>query len=396
MEPSSKATATVRQGGDPDKHPTRATSRVSRYRFFLTGILFSICLVLPTLDQFFKFSAAFKSTEKNVLTPLPTFHFPRVLSYISGFNQYYKENFGWRNALFYQYSQFKYYVLGVSPLPQKVVVGKNGWFYPGNDLANVADQHLGLQPLSPETLALIAKKLRDKQQQLAAQGIKFYFVVAPDSYSIYPENLPDYRQKVSVTSNLDLLKTYLTTHTNVPFIDVRPALLAAKSTHQTYMQTDTHWNNYGCLVATIAITQRIRQDFPALPNASEKDYTIVPIKGYSGDLVVMLALNQELTDSVNYHTIPPAPMSYREIERIPNPAGGWPSQRFLGSIAKAPSLLFMGDSFTLTLAETLPSYFSRAHMTQSDTIRTDLIRSEKPDVVVLEIVERNLARLVNL
>ena len=374
----------------------QATSRVSRYRFFLTGILFASCLVLPTLDQFFKFSAAFKSTEKNVLAPFPTFHFPRVLSYINGFNQYYKENFGWRNALFYQYSQFKYYVLGVSPLPHKVVLGKNGWFYPGNDLASVADQHLGLQPLSPETLALIAKKLRDKQQQLAAQGIKFYFVVAPDSYSIYPENLPDYRQKVAVTSNLDLLKTYLASRTDVPFIDVRPALLAAKSTHQTYMQTDTHWNNYGCLVATIAITQRIRQDFPALPDALEKDYTIVPIKGYSGDLVVMLALNQDLTDSINYHTIPPAPMSYREIERIPNPAGGRPSQRFSGSIAAAPSLLFMGDSFTLTLAETMPSYFSAAYVTQSDTIRTDLIRSEKPDVVVFEIVERNLARLINL
>jgi alginate O-acetyltransferase complex protein AlgJ len=396
MESLRKTTATVRQAGEPEKHPVHSTNRVSRYRFFLIGILFAICLLLPTLDQFFKFSAAFKSTEKNVLTPLPTFHFPRVLSYINGFNQYYKENFGWRNTLFYQYSQFKYYVLGVSPLPHKVVLGKNGWFYPGNDLANVKNQHLGLDPLSLETLALIAQKLRDKQQQLAAQGIKFYFVVAPDSYTIYPENLPDYMQNLSITSNLDRLKTYLATHTNVPFIDVRPALLAAKSTHQAYMQTDTHWNNYGCLVATIAITQRIRQDFPALPNPSEKDYSIVPIKGYSGDLVVMMALNQDLTDSINYHTIPPPPMGYREIERIPNPAGGWPSQRFTGSIAKAPGLLFMGDSFTLSLAETLPSYFSTAYVTQSDTIRTDLVRSEKPDVVVFEIVERNLARLVNL
>lgn len=395
MESLRKSTATVRQAGEPEEH-MKSTNRVSRYRFFLTGLLFAICLILPTLDQFFKFSAAFKSTEKNVLTPLPTFHFPRVLSYISGFNQYYKENFGWRNALFYQYSQFKYHVLGVSPLPHKVVVGKNGWFYPGNDLANVKNQHLGVAPLSPETLALIARKLQEKQQQLAAQGTKFYFVVAPDSYSIYPENLPDYLQNVSVTSNLDLLKTYLANHTDVPFIDIRPALLAAKSTHQTYMQTDTHWNNYGCLVATMAIARRIRQDFPFIPNALEKDYTILPIKGYSGDLVIMMALNQDMTDSVNYQIIPPVRMRYREVEQIPNPAGGWPWQRFTSSSTNAPSLLFMGDSFKLSLAETLPSYFSRAYLTQSDSIGTDLIRTEKPDVVVFEIVERNLAKLVNL
>lgn len=396
MELPRKYPANAGPTGEAGKLLAQSANPVSRHRFLLTGILFAICLVLPTLDQLFKFSAAFKSTEKNVLAPLPRLQFPHVLSYISGFSKFYKENFGWRNALFYQYSQFKYYVLGVSPLPQKVILGKNGWFYPGNDLSNVASQHLGLDTLSTETLATIAQKFRDKQQQMAAQGAAFYFVVAPDSYTIYPENLPDYLRKASVLSNLERLKTYLASHTDVPFIDVRAALLAAKSTHPTYLQTDTHWNKYGCLIATMAIVQRIGRDFPSLPRVPQQEYTIQSIKGHSGDLTTMMALDQDIASPPNYRIIAPARISFRETDQIPNPAVGWPSQRFVGSTIKAPSLLLMGDSFTLTLSETMPGYFSRAYVTQSDSIRTDLIRAEKPDVVVFEIVERNLAQLVNL
>ena len=211
-----------------EKQSVRTIKGVTAFRLVLMGVCFAIGLLLPAFDQLVKFSANFPSTEKNIPAPLPTFHFPHVRTYIHAFNQYYKENFGWRNALFYQYSQLKYHVLGVSPLPQKVVLGKNGWFFPGNDISNVMDQHIGLQPLTPETLHVIAQKLSDKQKQLAAQGIKFYVVIAPDSYSIYPEQLPDHIQRALAVSNFDGLKAWLARRTTVPMIDVRPALVAAK------------------------------------------------------------------------------------------------------------------------------------------------------------------------
>ena len=377
--------------------PTNRHRKSFTYRFVLTGLGFTLLLILPSLDQWLGFSADFKSTEKNILTPLPGFHFPHVRTYIQQFNQYYKENFGWRNALFYQYSRLKYSAFGVSPLPQKVVLGKNEWFYPGNDFNRVSDQHQGLTPLSGQTLQTIARKLVVKQQELAKRGINFYLIVAPDSYSIYPENLPDYLQASRYKSNFDHLKEYLRTHTTIPFIDVRPSLIAAKSVHPTYMRTDTHWNEYGALVATLSIVKHIRHDFQNIPLPDENMYNIHLKEGYAGDLVTMLALNQSISDKINYQIDLPASLQAKEVEEIPNTElGGWPTQRFVSTNKKAPNLLFIGDSFTLSLRQFTPSYFANSYIIRSNYMSEKLLRSEKPDIVIFEVVERNLTNLADL
>src|ERR1051325_1041106 len=112
----------------------------------LLAFVFGILLLLPTLDQIFGLTSRFGSTENRQISKIPPLNFPHVRSFTRQFDQYYKENFGWRNALFYAYSRWKLNVLGESPLPEKVVVGKNGWFYLGNSYNNVINQHRGLQP----------------------------------------------------------------------------------------------------------------------------------------------------------------------------------------------------------------------------------------------------------
>ncbi|GAB4037921.1 alginate O-acetyltransferase AlgX-related protein [Spirosoma gilvum] len=358
---------------------------------------FSLFLVLPTLDQWFGFSAGFKSTEKNALTPRPVFHFPHVETYIANFNKYYKEHFGWRNALFYQYSRLKYTILGVSPLPEKVVLGKEGWFFPGNDMNHVADRHQGLLPFSVKELEAIAKRLSDKQRELAKQRMAFYVVISPDSYSIYPEYLPNYLKATRSTSNFDILKNYLQKHTTITLIDIRPNLIAAKSIHPTYLQTDSHWNDFGAFTASLAIINRIRQDFPNIPVPDEKSYHIHTKKGYPGDLVTMLALNETIFDKTNYEIVPPTLLQPKEIKETNTKAQEtWPSQRFTSPNRQAPDLLFVGDSFTLTLRQCIPGYFSHTHIIRNKFLPDELVRSEKPDIVVFEIVERNLDYLANI
>lgn len=375
---------------------TSKVSQVQKYRVFLIGIAFTVVLLLPTLDQWLGLSRSFKSTEKHALSPMPSFEFPHVQTFIAGFNQYFKENFGWRNALFYQYSQLKYVLMGISPLPYKVILGKNNWFYPGNDLNKIAEQHQGLHPLEPATLQAIARRLTDKQEEFARQGVRFYVTVAPDSYSIYPENLPNYLQAYTGKSNLDFLNEYLKKHSSVPFIDLRPALKAAKSSRITYMKTDTHWNDYGALVATLAIMKRIRQDFPEMPVPDETNYRIEEKAGYGGDLVTMMALNQTIIDTVNYRITPPPYLRAQEISNRPPGKDQAPFSQYVSPNKKAPGLVFVGDSFTITLSQFVPGYFSKAFIFRSGVISPEWIRDEKLNVVILEIVERNLADLANI
>jgi hypothetical protein len=377
------------------KAPIRKKVSPYYFRRFILGIGFAVLLALPALDQLVGLSASFKSTEKRILTPFPTLHFPHLLTYIQDFNQYYKENFGWRNALFYQYSYWKYKVLETSPLPDKVVIGKHGWFYPGNSLAQVADQHKGQQPIGQNTLQLIAKTLTRYQEQLAKQGARLYVIIAPDSYTIYPENLPDYFKGDSNSSNFDYLKQYLAQQTTIPLIDVRDSLRSAKSKHVVYCQTDTHWNNYGSLIASMALVSRIRQDFPGMPSPKTSDYSIQPVKGDGGDLVTMLALNREYTDSINYKVQPAPYLKSQEVETI-SQSHSLPKQRFITAKKDLPKLLFTGDSFSYSMNTFVPNYFSESYIVRDGHLDMKVVNKEKPDVVVVEIVERNINLLSQL
>jgi len=367
-----------------------------RYRFVLMGFGFATLLFLPILDQLAGLSADFKSTEKRILAPFPTFKFPHVLTYIHQFDLYYKENFGWRNALFYQYNRLKYGLMGTSSLPEKVIVGKHGWFYPGNSFAHIVDQHRGFQIIKPTTLEATARRLTEYQKQLARQGTKLYVLIAPDSYTIYPENLPDYLQNNAQPSNFDRLKQYLAQNTTIPLVDVRKALWAAKANKVVYCQTDSHWNQYGSLVATLTLIDRVRQDFPWMPMARLNDYQIRAIQGEGGDLVTMLALNRELKDSINYSIKPPAHLATYQQESIADNEMHLPSQRFVSSNCGLPKLLLVGDSFSYSMNSFVTGYFSESYIVRSNKLNAALMRSECPDVVVLEIVERNLGLLAHL
>jgi hypothetical protein len=367
-----------------------------RFRAVLTGVCFSILLLMPTVDQWLHLSARFQSTEKRALAARPTLNFPHVKTFVHQYEQYFNENFGWRNALFYAYSCWKLNLLGESPLPEKVVIGKRGWFYPGNHFAKIVDQHRGVDPIQSSELRAINDKLTYYQRQLARQGARLYVMVVPDSYTIYPENLPDKIKRHSGPSNLDQLRTYLAQRSAVPVIDVQPALSNAKKARPVYCQTDTHWNNFGSLVASLAMVDRVRQDFPQLTGPRLADYTIKPVPGVGGDLTTMMALHSVHRDSVQYVITPRKSLRARQTANIPNPEMNLPSSRFTGPRPAMPRLLFIGDSFSYSMNQFVPQYFGESLLVRSRRLDLALARAERSDIVVVEIVERNLRELAAL
>lgn len=381
----------------PERVMSAGTRRPSiRFRAVLAGVCFATLLVMPTIDQWLHLSARFQSTEKRALAAQPTLNFPHVKTFVHQYEQYFNENFGWRNALFYAYSLWKLNILGQSPLPEKVVVGKRGWFYPGNQFAKIVDQHRGVNPIQPRELRAIKDKLTYYQQQLARQGTRLYVMVVPDSYTIYPENLPDEIKRYSGPSNLDQLRTYLARQSSIPLIDVQPALRNAKKERPVYCQTDTHWNDFGSLVASLAMTDRLRQDFPQLTEPRLTDYTIKPAPGVGGDLTTMLALYSVYRDSVRYIVTPRKSLQARQTADIPNTEMNLPSSRFTGPRPAMPRLLFVGDSFSFSMNQFVPQYFGESFLVRSHRLDLALARAERSDIVVVEIVERNLRELADL
>ena len=356
----------------------------------LLAIAFAILIILPTLDQVLGLSSRFSSTEKRRLDGMPALRFPHVRSFVRQFDQYYKENFGWRNALFYAYSRWKFNVLGQSPLPEKVVVGKNGWLYLGNSYNKVMDQHRGLQPLSADSARRIADHLLRRQEELAKQGTRLYVLIAPDSHTIYPEFLPDQLQQSQYPSRLDILREAIA-QTDLRFVDIRDTLRAAKKDNLVYYQTDTHWNEYGTLIGCAALLDRIRHDQPSLPPVRLADYHIEQQKGGAGDLTTMLTLQDEHKDPVYYYIKPSPERTAHQTALVPNETIGFPSTRFAGP--GVGRLLFIGDSFSHGMMQYLPGYFSESYFVRGSKLDPTLVKSERPSVVVIEVVERNLYQL---
>lgn len=367
-----------------------------RFRAVLAGICFSVLLVMPALDQWLHLSARFQSTEKRSLAAQPTLEFPHVKTFVHQYEQYFNENFGWRNALFYAYSRWKLNVLGESPLPEKVVVGKRGWFYPGNYFAKIIDQHRGVDPVQPRELRAINERLTYYQRQLARQGAQLYVMIVPDSYTIYPENLPDKIKRHTGPSNMDRLQTYLAKQSTIPLIDLRAALSSAKKERPVYCQTDTHWNDFGSLVGSLAMVDRLRQDFPQLAKPNRTDYLVKPIPGVGGDLTTMMALHSAYRDSVLFAVKPVGRVVARQTANVPNPEMNLPSSRFVGPNPAMPRLLFIGDSFSYSMNQFIPQYFGESFLVRSHRLDMAMARAERSDIVVVEIVERNLRELADL
>ncbi len=359
-------------------------------RFKLLAPVFAGLLILPLIDQGLGLSGQFSNTENRTASQAPRLHFPHVTTFIKQFDQYYKENFGWRNALFYGYSRWKLNILGESPLPEKVVVGKNGWFYLGNSYNRVMDQHRGLLPLSTDSARYIAQHLNQRQTELARQNSKLYVLIAPDSHTIYPENMPDHLQLASGATRLDLLGKAVK-NTTVPFIDLRDTLLMAKREQFVYHQTDTHWNDIGSMIGSATLLNRIHQDYPDLPLLRLNDFRIEKQRGGGGDLVTMLTMQQERKDKVFYAVTPNPQARTTQTASVPNPVSGFASSRFRGN--GTGKLLFIGDSFSHSMMPFLAAYFHESYFVRASRVDSVLVATERPDVIVFEVVERNLTYL---
>jgi alginate O-acetyltransferase complex protein AlgJ len=137
-----------------------------------------------------------------------------------------------------------------------------------------------------------------------------------------------------------LLLQLLADH-RVPAVDLRPGLRSAHRSHEVYFTTDTHWNEYGALVA-----------FDTVMMALGRPQWSVPLSGVrvmrsdrilSGDLADLLGLQGELTETPPVPVLmpPPVPVA-RDIS-----LGGDPQHpSYLAETGRAgPTVAVIGDSF---------------------------------------------------
>jgi hypothetical protein len=329
-------------------------------------------------------------TEKRTLAALPTLTTATVTEYPARFSEWFRDHFGLRARLVRSYGRL-YAALGVSSSP-RVTLGKDDWLFFTDDVRT----HEVRTPVAPARLDAWQAGLESLERHVAAHGARYLLVLAPIAPTVYPEHLPESVRPAVMPSRLDVFVERLRQRPQIPVVDLRPALLAARATAAVFPRTDTHWNALGALAAEYAIVDRLREWFPAMRPSDPADFTVAWREQPAGDLGSMLAVEDVRRESVPELT----------------PRGGWKAEyvswepsdsvqpsafalRVPGSTA--PRALVIHTSFTFAhLHRLLAEHFSETRFVRRMDVAIVPAQPPafddgfEPDVVIHETVERML------
>jgi alginate O-acetyltransferase complex protein AlgJ len=300
---------------------------------------------------------------------------------------HFQENFYKRNFLIEKANAFRI-KLGDRVLPISLI-GKDGWVdYTGD--GNI-DDFQNLKPF-PNKKNLY-KKIKNLDRFLRSQGITFLIVVAPNKATIYPDKLPDQIKSVPTPSRLDQFITYFQKHHLPIVVDLRPALRTARKSQDMYFPgNNTHWNGYGAFVAYTTIIDALRSSYPELKPYEPADLKLMPANPH-------INIPGPYFVPKNFFVQTVYPSNDNGLNKFL--VGGYGYDQF-SSIPDStlPTLLMFHDSFgAYYLNDYLSMNFGKSHfvhlISTAQYLSKETIQQFNPDVIIIQIVERDLDLLVN-
>lgn len=353
-----------------------------------TIALFLLALLAPTLDQLARPVEArdTRQSERRKPTPLPPR--PRNLSDLTAFprryEDHYEETFGLRDVLLAWNARERWFGLGLSPA-DLAEPAADGWCFlsgPSRDVFR------GVAPLSHDQIEGWVRRLHERRDFLAGHGIRYLFVLCPNKETIYPERVPASWNQLGPTP-FDQLVARLADEPDAPFLDLRPALRAAKAGDRPedwlYTSFGTHWNGRGGRAAYVAVIERLQRDFPELQAVPFEECQAIEAEGDTDSLARQLYLDDRIRQR-QYGL------------RLPEPGYeiGHASTYQAGALLithkeiEAPRLLWLHDSFGPLLDRLLCESFSYVQAHWGHEFPVDAVFDARPDVVLETYVERFL------
>ncbi|WP_186188623.1 alginate O-acetyltransferase AlgX-related protein [Burkholderia gladioli] len=385
------------QHSDPQAASNRPGSSLARgLNRAAVAIVFFAILALPIL-WFGRPGFVPAAQENRRLEPFPRYS----LFWFQNFERWFSDRYGMRDALLYYGSRLQMARTG-TPSNPNVVIGRDGWlFY--DEYYTPGQPHFaslyGKAPFSASDLRTISGNLDAVRTHLAACGIGFYVVLAPDKQSVYADKLQSPPPAGTVTQADQFATELGRAAPKLAFIDLRAPLEAARSSEQydLYKRTDSHWNTLGAFIGYQAIASRLVRDgvLAAAPRAERQTYAISRTRFEGGDIAVNLL---DLPGYFLDYIVSLTPRVPRRAHGVTVP--GWPTDpvdahNVIENPGATGSLLLYRDSFAGELIPFLGEDVHRLYTQRGTRVDGALVRRAQPRAVVLEIVERSLPHLLD-
>ncbi|NOT30049.1 MAG: hypothetical protein HOP15_06325, partial [Planctomycetes bacterium] len=364
------------------------TANRRRLLDWTTIVLFGASLCAPALDQLVRPDEARDTVAAERREPEPRPAFPCGLLELAAFPRrleaHYEDTFGLRDVLLQANAVEHWFGLGRSPSPL-IERGAQGWCFLGGDSR---EDHRGLRPFSAQELEGWIRRLRERRDFLAAQGIRYLFVLCPSKETIYPERVPTTWSKVGPT-RLEQLALRLEREPELPWLDLRPALNAAKADDRTedwvYTRFGTHWNGRGGHAAYRAIVARLCRDFPELELVPEASCRALEATGSTESLANQLYLTRWIRQRQYALELPERRYTVHHATTYTVGA-----KLVTRKGLDAPRLLWLHDSFGPFLEALLCESFAFVQAHWTNEFPSEALYEARPDVVLETYVERAL------
>jgi hypothetical protein len=360
------------------KNKIRALEEIIVIGFFIVAISLPLALLLLRGEG----ESAWENRRLMKFPHRPTnlsqtVHLPRMLV------EYFKDHFGLRTEMIRWQAKAKINWLKSSSSPD-VILGKDGWlFYAAEEEVELFS---GAKPFTEDEMAQWQSYLEAVRDLAKEHGASFLFIILPEKQAIYPEKMPNGIVRIRTDSRQDQLSEYLRSHSDIRIVDVRPALFEAKRDHEIYYRTDTHWNDFGAFAAYETLVRELGQDFKGMRPGAFSDFDVAPATR-DGDLSGILGLRGALTENVLM--LRPKQPPRARFEGYCRDRGQCTSEI---QDVWLPRVVVYRDSFYSYLIPYFAEHFSRGVYVWDIKWRVspELIGSERPNVVVLEMMERFL------
>lgn len=293
------------------------------------------------------------------------------------FDAWASQNFGFRDKLVTANSKLKYNLFHQSA-QQSVIAGREGWLFYESALHDYA----GLDVLTDEEIGQVVENIKAATEAVEAQGAKAIWVIAPNKMEIYGEYMPYYYVENTIDGNYEKLLRALD-NTNVMHTDLKTTLRAQRQSYSMpiYHKLDSHWNNIGAGIAYETIMSELE-----LAHTHYSDAQFIISNRFEGDLYAMLFPKENEKDDQAYYGCMP------EYEYTSTYRGDDDLVITAKATKGTGKILMFRDSF----GNALHSFFA-ADFAESTFLRAipyDVRDVDGADVVVFEIVERNIPNLL--
>lgn len=341
------------------------------------ALFFTVCL-LPAAAM--ALGLKLPNYEKRALAAPPALLAEDALNaaFPRQYEEYLSDNFAFRSYMVSANSALTYWLLGDSA-NDKVIAGKDGWLF----LSETLDDYQRSNALSEAELGKLCDVLARQQEYLKRRGVAFLFVLAPNKNSVYGQFMPDRYARLPGPSAAEQLHGALEER-GVAHAELYGALAGAKQTGLLYHRKDTHWNNYGAWVAWKEIMRAARLQVPAVPDVRDAQAVYTLERQWHGDLETML---MPAFASLDEQAVFAMPIEYKTARPMRSPED---IDITTQSRSDGPRALVFRDSFANALLPFLSNAFGYVHYTRAVPYDYALLDEDRPDIVILEIAERNL------